>query len=131
MVDTTLDAHGVSPQPLRLPRNTITPDRSSIIIAPVRRSGMGRQALASLSSYQCFVFHITSKRNFTEPKEILQSPFYYLFVDSEDLPGKNLPGELVCIVQDCLMVPFPAERCEDSVCQFLNIAGFAQEAIGI
>jgi hypothetical protein len=41
MVDTTLDAHGVSPPPLGLPKNTITPERSSIIIAPVRRSGIG------------------------------------------------------------------------------------------
>jgi len=125
MVDTTLDAHGVSPPPLGLPKNTITPEQ---VLHHHRSCAQGR-----LWGDRHFplLHRISTLYSISQVKGILQSPFYYLFVDSEDLPGKNLPGELVCIVQDCLMVPFPAERCEDSVCQFLNIARFAQEAIGI
>jgi len=52
---------GVSPPPMWLPKNAITPGQVLQHHHAQCRGGMGEQALSPQLLYQCFVFHIRAK----------------------------------------------------------------------
>jgi hypothetical protein len=52
---------GVSPPPLRLPPNAMTPEQVKHHHRSKRRGCKGERALSPPSSYVCFVFHIMIK----------------------------------------------------------------------
>jgi hypothetical protein len=65
---TSVTLMGVSPPPLWLPKNAITPEQVLRHHHSQCRGGMGGPALSSPSSYQCFVVHSIVQGILPSPK---------------------------------------------------------------